>query len=542
MTRHMDSASASHSRKKALTMRTNWRSIRWTIYMGALLLAPVWAGQRAAGGPATEPALRENARQQMLPGASGQQRILITVGSSSVIDAKQSLTRASVGTPDVVDVAILSPLQALVTGKAVGMSQVILWDKNNGQAVYDVMVEPDLTQLRSAIAQAAPGVDIGVKVVRDSIILLGKVPDVDTSERIANIARVLSPNVQNQLTIAGEQQVLLRCTVAEINKGSLRQLGINGWLAGDNIRDVFAVNQIDGINPTNIGAVPTANIIQPGGLLFGTDPLGIPMQQPPGGPTFSLGFPRVQMQLFFKAMRENTLLKVLAEPNLTALNGQTAKFVVGGEFPVPIPQGVGGAVTIEFKEFGIRLTFQPTVIGRQMIRLKVEPEVSELDFTTAVTLSGFSVPGLKKRSAQTTIEMASGSTIAIAGLLSENVRAFARKVPGVGDVPVLGALFSSVEYKKEITDLVILVTPELVSPMHPDQVASVPGQYTTAPNDWQLFGLGMVEGEPECDDSVPSDALDTATAPKYRKYASSPEEMSLHGPWGSEDSSEHIVQ
>jgi pilus assembly protein CpaC len=249
------------------------------------------------------------------------------------------------------------------------------------------------------------------------------------------------------------------------------------------------------------------------------------------------------MQLFFKAMRENTLLKVLAEPNLVALNGQTAKFVVGGEFPIPIPQGVGGAVTIEFKEFGIRLSFQPTVIGRQMIRLKVEPEVSEIDFSTTVVLTGFSVPGLKKRSAQTTIEMASGSTIAIAGLLSEQVRSFARKVPGVGDVPVLGALFSSVEYKRELTDLVILVTPELVSAMHPDQVSAVPGQHVTSPSDWQLFGLGMLEGEPPCDDSVPNDALNTDIAPRYRKFSgSSPEEMSLHGPWGPENSGDNIVQ
>src|SRR4030095_7587243 len=121
---------------------------------------------------------------------------------------------------------------------------------------------------------------------------------------------------------------------------------------------------------------------------------------------------------------------------------------------------------------------------------------------------------------------------AIAGLLSEQVRSFARKTPGVGDVPVLGALFSSVEYRRELTDLVILVTPELVSPMHPDQVSTVPGQLITSPSDWQLFGLGMVEGEPACDDSTPKDSLDTAIAPRYRKFSSSPEEMSLHGPWG----------
>ncbi len=551
MTRHTDRASAFDSRKNGIGQRTRWGSFRRTAtplcIALVILLAPRGWGELgssttlAAGQAADQtPARTGTATGATVRSASlSQQKVVIPVGSSTIIDVKEPLTRASVAQPEVAEVTILTPLQVLVTGRGVGATQMILWDKENKQLVFNVMVEPELGQLRAAIAELSPGAPVEIRVVRDAIVLLGRVPDVDTAERVVSLAKVISPNVQNQLIVAGEQQVLLRCTVAEVNKRSLRELGINGWLAGDNIRDVFAVNQIGGINPVNIGAFGDQNVIRPGGLLFGTDQKGLNMQTTP---TFSLGFPRVQMQLFFKAMRENDLLRVLAEPNLIALNGQQAKFVVGGEFPIPIPQGISGSVTIEFKEFGIQLKFQPTVIGRQIIRLKVEPEVSELDPTTAVTLQGFFVPGLRKRSAVTTVELASGSTIALAGLLSEEVRAVSQKLPALGDVPVLGALFSSVNYQKQVTELVILVTPELVSGMNPDQVTGVPGQYKTDPTDWQLFGLGMVEGEPSVDESVPQDALETDAPTHYRKFSSKPDQMSLHGPWGPEDSLESIVQ
>jgi len=300
---------------------------------------------------------------------------------------------------------------------------------------------------------------------------------------------------------------------------------------------MFAVNQLDQINPVNIGGGPVGNIIQSGGIPFATDQDGLVLQ---ATPTLSVGFPRVQMQLFFQALRENTLLRVLAEPNLIALSGQEASFLAGGEFPVPIPQGISGSVTIEFKEFGIRLSFTPTVIGRQMIRLKVSPEVSEPDFTTAVQFAGFVIPGLTQRKAETTIELASGTTIAMAGLLSESVRATSRKIPGLGDVPVLGALFSSVNFQKSLTELVILVTPELVSSMQPDQVAAVPGQFMQDPNDFELFGLGMLEGKPVPEGPDGDAALETDISPKYRKFRSSPTQMSLHGPWGQAEASETV--
>ncbi len=508
--------------------------------------------------------------QPAAPSGSGSQLITLSEGESRIIETPAPVAKAiandpagqiilpQMAAPDatapmkalkpdsaptsvVARAQLLSPRQVVITGIHVGATQFIFMDDQDRPTVYDVVVQINVTQLKALLANAAPGATIDIRVIRDSLILSGKVTDVDTAKKVEQLARMITPNVQNQLMVAGEQQVLLRCTVAEVSKEGLRQLGVNGWLGGGNFHDVFAVNQIGAINPSNIGAAafgPVGGVNAPN-IPFATDQNGIVLTE---RATFSLGFPRLQMQLFFQALRRNSLLKILAEPNLVALNGQVATFVAGGEFPVPIPQGIGGAVTVEFKEFGIRLKFQPTVIGQQMIRLKVTPEVSELDYTNAVELQGFRVPALTKRSAETTLELASGTTVAMAGLLSEQVRAASSKIPALGDVPVLGALFSSNEYRKNITELVILVTPELATGMNPDQVAAVPGQLMTTPNDWQLFGLGMLEGEPAVDCSEPDDALDTSPAPQYRKFSASPHQMTLHGPWGPAEASEVKVE
>ncbi len=471
-------------------------------------------------------------------GATSQQ-IALSVGRSAILELSEPVKRVQTATAEIAEVKVLSPRQVLITGKAVGRTQVLLWDEREGQLIVSVLVQLDLAELQAAIAQIAPGADVQARAIQETVVLSGSVPDVDSATRIEEIARAFSPKMQNLMKVAGMHQVMLRCTVAEVNKRAIRQLGINGWMAGDNLRDIFAVNQIAGINPVNIGGqVAVPNIIQDGGIPFITDrSVGLPLTP---RPQLSIGFPRVQMQLFFQAMRENDLLRVLAEPNLVALSGQEASFLAGGEFPIPVPQGAYGTVTIEYRQYGVRLKFTPTVIGRQMVRLKVTPEVSEQDFTNAIQLGGYVVPGLRSRTATTMIELASGSTIAIAGLLSEQTRGISQKVPGLGDVPALGALFSSVDYQKNLTELVILVTPELVDGMQPDQVPPVPGQFMTDPNDWELFGLGMVEGQPAPDTSDDSAALEMGYAPKYRKVRSSPEQMSLHGPWGPADPVEAV--
>lgn len=467
---------------------------------------------------------------------SGVQRINMPAGRGTLIDVDEPLKRASVANPEVAEVSVLSPKQVLVTGKTPGNTELLLWDDGERQAAFTVTVEMDVAEIRDAIAKVAPGAQLDIRPIRDNLLLTGTVPDTDTMNRVMEVAKILTPNVTNQVRVAGEQQVLLRCTVAEVDKTSTRQLGINGWLAGDNLHDIFVVNQIDQINPANIGASPFGPIGGPNAprIPFATGTEGIPLLP---STTMSLGFPRIQMQIFLQAMRDNGLMRVLAEPNLVALNGQEANFIAGGEMPYPQASSTG-TPSIEFKEFGIRLRFIPSILGRQMVRLTVAPEVSELDYNVSV----LGVPALRKRAATTTIELTSGSTIALAGLLSDNMRGMARKVPALGDVPVLGALFSSVEYQRATTELVILVTPELVSSIGPDQVSSVPGQFMTPPNDFELFGLGLLEGKPDCDELPPEAALETMVDPRLRKHSSPPEQMSLHGPWGHAESGETQTQ
>jgi len=315
--------------------------------------------------------------------------------------------------------------------------------------------------------------------------------------------------------------------VAEVNRAASRELGINGFLAGTNFRDGFIVNQLGGINPINMGAAADALVTRNMPFLTGED--GVPISS---ATTLSLGFPRAQMQLFLRAMADNSLLKILAEPNLVAISGETASFLAGGEFPIPVPQG-NQQVTIDWREFGVRLNFTPLVRGHQRIRLRVAPEVSELDFSTAVQIEGFVVPGLKSRSSETTVELGNGQTIAIAGLLSEELRGIASRIPGIGDVPILGALFRSVNFQHSLTELVILVTPEIVAPLDAHQKVRLPGEDLTDPSDVELYMLGLLEGS---DDSKTTDRLSSsrdAFAPGSG-IESEPDELSVHGPWGHE--------
>lgn len=369
---------------------------------------------------------------------------------------------------------------------------MIVWAEDDRQLVFDVNVEINLDAMRKALAKAAKSSKVSVEAVRGYVLLTGTVRDPDTADRIARIAELFAPErIQNHLQVAGEQQVLLRVTVAEMSRNATRQLGINGFLAGDNFQDVFLLNNIGGINPSNIGAAAGAAATGPIPFLLGGG--GIPVG---GATTFSLGFPRIQMQLFLQALRENGLARILAEPTLTTISGQPAEFLAGGEFPIPVPQGGAGgstSITIDYREFGVRLQFTPTVLGGGRIRLTVRPEVSELDFTSAVNLTGFVVPGLSTRMASTTVEVGNGQTIVIAGLLSDQIRANSTKIPGLGEMPILGSLFRSVRYQRNLSELVIMATPEIVAPQNPDQVLPIAGNDLMDPDDWELFGLGVLE-------------------------------------------------
>lgn len=446
------------------------------------------------------------------------EQINLSVGKSAMVESAEPIQAASVTNPETAEVSVVSPHVIMIRGKSYGNTQVVLIAADGRKRAYVVSVGMDVSQLEAAIRAATPHADVRVNAMLDTVMLSGVVPDAETATQIAEIASIFSPKVQNHLRVAGSHQVLLRCTVAEVSRSAIRQLGFNGYAYG---KDFFGVNQINQINPANIGA--------PGGLSVEQPPIGqrflVADGGIPAGPnsTIYFGLPRAQMQIFVQALAENGLLKVMAEPNLVATSGQTAAFLAGGEFPVPVPQDQN-TVTIEWKQFGVQLGFTPVVLPGQRIRLKVAPEVSELDFSSATQFAGFVVPGLTQRRAETTVEVGNGQTFVIAGLLSDQARAVSRRIPGLGDVPVLGALFRSVEYRKNQTELMILVTPELVAPLDPQQVSTLPGETHTDPNDFELYGLGVLDGKPAV---VRPAAASQPVLP--------PASGGLYGQWGAAD-------
>ncbi len=461
--------------------------------------------------------------------ASTTQRVTVPLNRNVTVESTVEISRADVIARQIADVQVISPTRILITGQNYGNTSVILLGGDNRQYTFEVTVELDLERLNESLKAVDPQAKVQATSVRGNIVLTGIVSSALRAKRIAELAELFLPStaqgqsattIQNHLEIGGEQQVLLRCVVAEMSRMAGRELGINGFMAGENVRDAFVVNQLGGINPINIGAA--ADALVTGKIPFLTGEDGIPISS---ATTLSLGFPRVALQFFLSAMADNSLLTVLAEPNLVAKSGETASFLAGGEFPYPVSQG-NQQVTTEFREFGVQLDFTPVVLGHQRIQIRIAPAVSELDFSTATQIGGFPVPGLKKRSAATTVEIGSGQTLAIAGLLSEQVNGVASRIPGAGDIPVLGALFRSVNFSRQLTELVILVTPELVAPLEAHQPVGLPGQDRSDPNDFELYALGLIDGrehEKEEDDG---------TSPHGPKVKSEPEEMSIHGPWG----------
>lgn len=457
------------------------------------------------------------------------QRVTVPLHGSITVDTSSAVIRADVVAPEIADVTVISPKRLLLTGQSYGNTTVMLLREDKQQYVLEVSVELDLTRLNETIAQIDPQADAHANSVLGNIVLIGTASSAERAKRIVEIANLFLPRqssglqppvVQNHLDLAGVQQVLLHCVIAEMNRTAARELGVNGFFAGENVRDGFLINQIGGINPANIGAAGGALVTD--NIPFVVAEGGIPVSP---NATLSLGFPRVQLQTFIKALAENSLLRVLAEPKLVAISGETASFLAGGEIPVPEPQGFQ-TVTISYREFGVRLNFTPIVRGHGRIRLRVNPEVSELDPSSGILLDGFVIPGFRSRSTETTVELGDGETLVIAGLLSEQVRGFASSVPGIGEIPVLGALFRSIEFQRSMTELVILVTPEIVAPLDAHQIVQLPGEDSMVPSDYELYLLGLLEGSNTNGDGG------AHVARVARHLDSEPQQLSVHGPWG----------
>jgi pilus assembly protein CpaC len=338
-------------------------------------------------------------------------------------------------------------------------------------AVYDLDVSPDQTQLKRMLASVLPN-ERGIRVVANgkSILLTGSVSSSTSLATALSLAETFAPGkVQNLLNVGGVHQVMLEVRVAEMNRNVLQRFGINFSLMSDgnivhSMLGGLTTLANGALSPTsNVGAVVTPNL---------------------GGTT--------SLTTFIDALKDNGLVKVLAEPNLICLSGKSASFLAGGEIPIPIPQALG-TVAIEFKPFGVGLNFTPTVLESGRISVQVNPEVSELDYSLGVTINSWQIPGLTTRRASTTVELGNGLSFAIAGLIKDSTRESIKKFPGLGDLPILGALFRSSEYRKNETELVIIVTPHLVKPLDLAK-QTLPTDGFKEPTPGEFFVLGQMEG------------------------------------------------
>lgn len=370
------------------------------------------------------------------------------------------------------------PRKIRVTAVAPGLTSLILVDETGESYVVEVLVSGDTKQLEAIIRKAFPDSSVHAIKVKDSVLLLGWVNQPDQLTPIVELAEQFHPKVLNYLRVSGIQQVMLQVKIMEVQRGRIRTMGFNFL----NLRDGSYVASTPGSIAT------LANLAAP----FG-GPAGL--TGAPGNATAMFGVITNNnvFQGFIEALKQESLLRILAEPTLVTVNGRPANFLSGGEFPILVPGGLG-TVTVQFKPFGVRLEFVPMVLGNGRVRLEVAPEVSEKDFTTQVTVGNTVVPGLTTRRANAQVEMNFGQTMIISGLINNRVQSRTQKVPFLGELPWVGAAFRRVSHDEAETELLILVTPQLAEPLDPSQVPEYgPGQNTVSPTDAELYGSGYLE-------------------------------------------------
>ena len=420
--------------------------------------------------------------------------VVVTLNKSRTFRLDKSFSTAVVGSPDIADVLPLTDRSLYVQGKKVGTTNVSVYDQAMMLVgVLDVEIALDDRSLQEKIYSATGTRGIRVSSTNGQVVLSGQAADAVAADRALAVAKALSPNgVINAMNIAPSQQVLLKVRFLEASRDAGRQLGVN-WFGGNASGSRgFNTGQGGLVNGTPTNNTPgRLTLVQTAGTLAGaaSGPFGVALAN-------VINRDGASIDVLVTALETKGLIRRLAEPNLMALSGDTARFLAGGEFPVPIAATSANGIvtpTIEYKPFGVRLSFTPTVLAKSVINLRIEPEVSELDFANAVTISGTTVPSLVTRNALTTVELRDGQSFAIAGLLQANDLRARSQLPWIGSVPVLGTLFSSNNYLKHETDLVIIVTPYLVQPAAPGQRLASPLDERLPSNDVDFFLMGRTE-------------------------------------------------
>ncbi len=415
---------------------------------------------QAEQSPAVAP--RESALAQP---AEAPEALHLMVGRSLVINSPGPIKRVSVADPSIIDTVIVSPKQILINGKSPGAVSLVLWDESGQSQTFDVFVDLDILGLNREVRELFPDQSVRLEASKDVVVLSGRVSSQAVADKILEMAKATTPKAISlmQVPTAPESgEILLQVKFAEVDRAAISQLGVNfmSFPPAKNIGTVstqqFAPPQLQGGQPLNA---------RTGGFTL-SDLLNIFVFRPD-----------INLATTIKALQQRNLLQILAEPNVLTQTGKEGSFLAGGEFPYPIVQPGGGGfstVTIAFKEFGVRLNFKPTLTVDGNIHLKVRPEVSALDFTNALTISGFLLPALSTRRVESEMELKDGQSFAIAGLVDNRLTEQFQKIPGIGDVPILGKLFQSRTLNKSKNELLVLVTPRIVQ-------ASPPGPLPAGP-------------------------------------------------------------
>lgn len=429
----------------------------------------------------------------------------LKMGGSDIISTEFPVKRISIANPDVADVVVLSPRQIYVFGKKVGYSSVMLWEKGKSRALLDVTVTLDLTGLKEKLYQLFPTQQVEVYGSETGIVLAGTVSGPEVVEEVLRLAKSYLPKegagggsgqgtgksgagITNLLKVGGLQQVLLEVKFAEVNRDSSKGLqAALGYSSSNSGSEVSGALGLGALGVSNSGALGLAA----GSLLVNfTDNLA----------NVFVNINNINAALNF--LESEDLARTLAEPRLVTMSGQEASFLAGGEFPIPVPNE-SGTVSIDYKQYGVSLTFTPIVLSDGRISLRVAPQVSDVIYTSAVpvgaTTANFQIPRLTTRKLDTTVELHDGQSIALAGLLQNNITETVSKIPGLGDIPILGALFRSTSFTQKKTDLLIAVTPHIVKPVKEGSL-SFPGDNLQLPDRYEFYLEGKLEGHRSPDD------------------------------------------
>ena len=453
------------TRKNSRNERRSLPAIATLVLLATVFVAFGYASPLVAASQIDPHTSVQQAESQGAP-SGGPEALHLIVDRSLVVTSPVQITRVSLANPDICDAVVVSPTEILLNGKKAGATSLVIWGQSGQMQTFDIYVDLDVLDLTGDIRNTFPNEQVKVTVSKNIVTLSGHVSSAAVADKILELAQSMVPRKEDVVSLmevpappTGE--VLLKVRFAEVDRSALRQLGVN-------------IMSLPGAK--NIGTITTGEFSPPGLTQLSANTGGYTL-----GSLLNVFIfrPDINLAATIQALQTQNLLQILAEPNVLTESGKEASFLSGGEFPFPVVQstGAGGgvpAITIQFRQFGIKLDFTPTILPDDEIHLKVEPEVSSLDYANALTITGFTIPALAVRRVKSEMELRDGQSFVIAGLMDNRITKTLEKIPGLGDIPLLGKIFQSESLNRSKTELLVLVTPQIVHPLPPGQIPSGP--------------------------------------------------------------------